>query len=74
MIDQFQTTVDLNHDESDTSDDEMEQVEEQRNEDWEPGNVDDSGDDKVPLIQESRNVIRYIIECVFFKAMVHIGD
>ncbi len=64
MIDQFQTTVDLNHDESDTSEDELEQIEEQGNEDWEPGNVDDSGE--VPLIQESRNVIWYIIEWGFF--------
>ncbi len=64
MIDQFQTTVDLNHDESDTSEDELEQIEEQGNEDWEPGHVDDSGE--VPLIQESRNVIWYIVEWVFF--------
>ena len=57
----MQTTVDDRDNESDTSGDEHGDTE-----DWDPTtglgeNEDDAGDDEVPTIEESRNVIRYII-------------
>ena len=56
-INRLQTTVD----DPDTSGDEYCDIE-----DWDPAtglreNEDDTGDDEVPTIQESRNVIWYII-------------
>ena len=60
-INKLQTTVDDRDNESDTSGDEHGDTE-----DWDPAaglgeNEDDTGDDEVPTIEESRNVIRYII-------------